>query len=212
MPISILCSFLSYFKIFLRINLSLCVFMCILCVHFACMYAWAPAMSGDWRAQKMVSEPLQLELWTVVNQHIGDGTRTWVLWRAASVLNWQSYLSLLLNCKVRVHWLLMICNYFPRVPWVIFSRVGCCLSKYKKIFIYLFSSFMCLIFYPRNHFIAQGHTFPPVSFEKPFWVARFVSSMPRHQICLFHIDFHSSSDQHNCSPFNVCMTLLGIFA
>ena len=84
--------------------------------------------------------------------------------RAASALNWWSYLSLSLNCKVRVHYYWWFCNYFPRVSQVISSHVRCCLFTYKRFsfwwtpVVYLFPSFMLLIFYPRSHFIAQGHT------------------------------------------------------
>lgn len=47
------------------------------------MYACAPHSCSVWRGQKMVSDPLELELQTVMSFQLGAGNRSQVLWKSS---------------------------------------------------------------------------------------------------------------------------------
>lgn len=62
------------FKRFFILTICLFSFICVYCVRVYTTY-----VPGAPRGQKRASNPLELELWVVVNHYVGAGNQTWVI-------------------------------------------------------------------------------------------------------------------------------------
>ena len=100
-------------------------------------YLCTMCMLGEHRDQKRVSDTLTLELWVVLNCHVGAGNQTWALCKSNSCSNMLSHSSSTTPLYNDRHtWCVLIFgNIFFMLPWISFQGL---LLEFAFWFAFLF--------------------------------------------------------------------------